>query len=47
MISFYMLNRLGVEHVVFNGIEENPSLENDYKAAKAGAGCDFVIGIGG
>ncbi len=42
-----ILNRLGVEHVVFNGIEENPSLENVAQAAKAGAGCDFVIGLGG
>lgn len=43
------LEREEIGFTVFNDIEENPSVETCFKAAKAGteAGADFVIGIGG
>ena len=43
------LDAVGIGHVVFDEVEENPSLETVEKAAKIGIaeGADFVIGIGG
>ncbi|MBQ8949626.1 MAG: iron-containing alcohol dehydrogenase [Eubacterium sp.] len=43
------LDKEGIGYVIYNDIEENPSVETCFKAAKTGtdAGCDFVIGIGG
>lgn len=43
------LEEMGVEAVVFNAIEENPSVETVKAAAAFGLseGADFVIGIGG
>lgn len=45
----YALNEAEVEAIIFDEIEENPSLENVEKAAILGqrAKVDFVIGIGG
>ncbi len=39
----------GIAWEVFNGVEENPSVETVVKAAEAGRGfsADFVVGIGG
>lgn len=43
------LENEGIGYAIFNEIEENPSVETCFKAAREGqeAGCDFVIGIGG
>ena len=43
------LEKEGIGFEIFSDIEENPSVETCFKAAKTGtdAGCDFVIGIGG
>ncbi len=43
------LDREGIGYIIYSDIEENPSVETCFKAAKTGtdAGCDFVIGIGG
>ena len=43
------LEAQGMGYVVFNEVEENPSLETVERASKIGieAGADFVIGIGG
>lgn len=43
------LEYLGVEHVLFDEVEENPSLETIDKASELGKNeeVDFVIGIGG
>lgn len=43
------LKQFEKEWCVFNGVEENPSVETVRKAASIGMeeGCDFVIGIGG
>ncbi|MBP3871686.1 MAG: iron-containing alcohol dehydrogenase [Faecalicoccus sp.] len=43
------LKQYNKEWCVFNGVEENPSVETVRKAASIGMeeGCDFVIGIGG
>ena len=43
------LKEMGVPCLVFDGIEENPSVETVMKARKIGleAGADFVVGIGG
>lgn len=44
-----VLERLEIDYVVFNEIEENPSVETVKRAAVYGleAGADFIIGIGG
>ena len=43
------LNSEGVEHVIFNEVEENPSVNTIMKARDFGVaqGVDFVIGVGG
>lgn len=43
------LDRKGCSYELFDGIEENPSVETVFRGAEAGraAGADFVIGIGG
>ena len=43
------LNKCNINYVVFNEVEENPSLETIQKAADIGNdfGCEFIIGIGG
>ena len=43
------LDGVGVEHVVFNEVEENPSVNTIMKARDFGTtnGVDFVIGVGG
>ena len=43
------LDSAGVEHVVFNEVEENPSVNTIMKARDFGIanGVDFVIGVGG
>ncbi len=43
------LDAVGIGHVLFDEVEENPSLETIERAAKIGLseGVDFVIGIGG
>ena len=42
------LNSEGVEHVIFNEVEENPSVNTIMKARDFGVaqGVDFVIGVG-
>lgn len=43
------LERNNIEYKLFDEVEENPSLETIYKAAKLGRefGAEFIIGIGG
>ena len=43
------LARAGVEYVVFNGIEANPTVSNVEAGAKVarGSGCDFIVALGG
>lgn len=43
------LDAIGIPHVIFNDVEENPSVETVEKAARIGKQlqADFVIGIGG
>lgn len=43
------LETLSIDYVIFNGIEENPSVETVKQAATFGLeqGADFIIGIGG
>ena len=43
------LNKSNIQYVVFNEVEENPSLETIEKATDIGRdfGCEFIIGIGG
>ena len=43
------LDSVGVDHVVFNEVEENPSVKTIMKARDFGIaeGVDFVIGVGG
>ena len=43
------LESAGVSHVVYNGVQPNPTLDNVMEGAAAGreAGCDFVVGLGG
>ena len=43
------LSQVGVEHIIFDEVEENPSLETIEKGASVGkaSNVDFVIGIGG
>ena len=43
------LDSLGISHICFNEVEENPSTDTIIDATKFGldAGADFVIGIGG
>lgn len=44
-----VLEEASIPYVVFNEVEENPSVQTVVRAAEAGkkAGADFVIGIGG
>lgn len=44
-----LLNKINIDYVVFDSIEENPSLETIEKARiiGIGEGVDFIIGIGG
>ena len=44
-----VLEEAGIPYEIFNGVEENPSIETVVKASEAGikAKADFVIGIGG
>ncbi len=43
------LSKAGVEYVVFNGIEPNPTVSNVEAGAKAARenGCDFIVALGG
>ncbi|ONI45030.1 alcohol dehydrogenase [Candidatus Epulonipiscioides gigas] len=41
------LNKEGIEHILFDEVEENPSLETLEKAKNMAFGADFVIGVGG
>lgn len=44
-----VLSKLGIQHIIFNDIEENPSFETVEKAVEIGKKemVDFVVGIGG
>lgn len=42
------LEKCGIEYIIFDRIEQNPSIKSCYEGAKAAlANTDFVIGIGG
>ena len=43
------LKSKNIKYTVYDGVEENPSVETVMEARKIGvkAGCDFIIGIGG
>ena len=45
----YIMNDLHVAAHVFNGVEENPSVENVMEAVRSGRGfgAEFIVGIGG
>ena len=45
--TIFALEKAGVTYRVFDGIEENPSVENVVEAANSCENIDFVIGIGG
>lgn len=42
-----VLNDLGIGYEIFDRVVENPPVDNVVEGAEAGAGCDFIIGIGG
>ncbi len=42
-----VLDEHSVDWVVYDGVRENPTLEQVGSGASVGKGCDFVIGIGG
>ena len=44
-----MLDKAGVGHTLFRGVEPNPHLETCVKAARAARdeGCDFILALGG
>lgn len=46
---FYVLNKYGIKHSVFSGIEPNPHLDTCHKAGTMAreVGAKFLIGIGG
>ena len=43
------LKSKNIKYTVYDGVEENPSVETVMEAREIGvkAGCDFIIGIGG
>ncbi len=41
------LKENNIEYIIFNEIEQNPTLKSCIKAGNIGKTCDFVIGIGG